>query len=177
MGFKTNDKDFRYFRNKNSQKFFLNEKRFFCDSCEKEISEMLFLKQFFYKGKVKRFYCCSVKCSKQLLYIGDAEIGFYNRTEFVDSDFILIQPERNDFKISNKLDLFEASRLDCRTNDKTTFAGRESLEGAFVGKSLKEITDQYDKDLKPKEAFNLLDDLANPKNLISNSKKNKKLLR
>jgi len=163
--------EIKYFADKKGRRFVVSEKLIICEKCSEVCSEFIILKQYFHKGRVKRFVLCSNVCSKKVDFIGDAEIGSYLITDFIKEDFVFIQPEKLDFQYSNKINSFDACKLDSRTIDKTYFSGRESLEGATIGKPIKEITQEKDVPLNEIKAFKLIEELGNPKNLISNNKK------
>jgi len=160
----------KFFRNKQNKKFVVsnNNNQVVCDNCGDICNEFIILKQYFHKGSCKRFVCCSGICSKKSVFIGSPEIGTYLITDFIEDDFIFIQPEKIDFQFSNKIDCFSAAKLDCSTNDKTVYSNRGALIDSSV--NIKEL-DLKDENLSTDEGLALLDELANPKNLIRQNKK------
>ena len=167
----------KYFKDKENNKYAFSEEEVICECCNNACDQFIILKQFFYKGMVKRFYACSGKCSKSLIYIGDAEVGTYLLSDTIRKDFVFIAPEKVEFQSSSKINSITAvNKLECQTIDKTRFAGRDSLEGASVGLDVKELEDK-DQTLSLEGGCDYLDSLANAKVLIESSHSNKKKLR
>ncbi len=160
--------DIKYFKNKQDEKFVVSTEPLVCDQCSGFCNDFIILKQYFHKGRVKRFICCSNLCSKKIQFIGDVEVGTYLINNSIEKDFIFIQPEKFDFQFSNKINCFEAAKLECKTVDKTVYSNR----GALIDESVEVVElESKDKNLSIEEGLVLLDELANPKNLVTQEKR------
>jgi hypothetical protein len=166
--------DFKFFRDKNNQKYIFSRNNICCQVCDVVCQNHITMKQFFYKGHVKRYIVCSPACAKKCQWIGDPELGSYIVIDSISADLSLIAPERAEFQFSNKLSNIDATyHLDCPTIDKTKLAGRETFDGTQIGLSPREAIGFKDDSINISQINNFFQDLKNSTVTISEINKNK----
>jgi hypothetical protein len=152
----------KFFKDKDNKKYVLPEnENIVCDVCGNFCESFVILKQFFFKGHVRRFLACSPVCSKKINFVGDFEVGRYFVVDSINNSFSLIQPEKVFFSYSEKISNIDAvHKLDSvKVTDKTVHADREYFDGAQIGISPKEVIEHKDDKVNLKEAEMFLKNL------------------
>jgi len=173
-------KDIRLFIDSKKNYFLVDKKIVCCDKCGCELDNIFFMVIDWAKKKSNLFITCN-QCLIKIEKLGtvfEAKYGMISKTVEPDFSPVFIHtPSIVDS--NNKETVFSACELSSDKTINKAWRSKEypSLEGATIGKSIEEITQEKDVPLNEVEAFKLIEELGNPKNLISNSKKNKKLLR